>query len=100
MKKVKLGLIAAALTLSVGVAFATSSKEAAGKFTTLNWQTADSSGNIVTVADGGVYDPNRTIAQAASDFGCIGNGPDCAVSVPSQDTPPVPGASYIHHSVN
>lgn len=98
MKKVKLGFIAAALTLSVGVAFATSSKEATGKFTTFNWQTSDASGNIVTVADGGVYDPNRTVTQAKSDYGCSGLAADCAVTVPSQDTPPAPGATYIHHN--
>ncbi|MDO3627562.1 DUF6520 family protein [Mucilaginibacter sp. BT774] len=97
MKKVKLGFIAAALTLSVGVAFATS-KEAAGNRANFNWQTSDASGNIVTVANGGVYDPNRTVGQAKSDYGCSGTAADCAVTVPSQDTPPGPGATYIHHN--
>lgn len=98
MKKVKLGLIAAALTLSVGVAFATSGTGTAGKFATFNWQTSDASGNIIKVADGGVYDPNRTVTQAKSDYGCSGTAADCAVVVPSQDTPPAPGAQYIHHN--
>ena len=98
MKKVKLGLIGAALTLSVGAAFATSSKEAVGKFANYNWQSVDANGDVIPVANGGVYSPNLSVVLAKSDYGCSGIGTVCAVTVPSQDTPPAPGAIYIYRN--
>lgn len=96
MKKVKLGFLSFALILGIGAALATSNKGTSGKLANFNWQTVDpATGALVTVANGGVYDPDRSIAQAKSDYGCSGAGSSCAAVVSSQDTPPSPGAMTI-----
>lgn len=85
MKKFKIGAMALALTLGVAGAFATTSSARSGKLLNPNWQTEDVSGSTISVANGGVYDPNRTKAQAQADFGCSGSADFCAGTVNSQD---------------
>jgi hypothetical protein len=98
MKKVRSGLIALALTIGVAAAFANSSDAKAGKLTNFNWQTVDASGNQVKVADGGIYDPNRSLADAKADYGCSGLAATCASTVSAQDVDPAPTATYIRHN--
>lgn len=96
MKKFKIGALALGLTLGVAGAFATSS-HASGKLLNPNWQTVDASGMTIKVADGGVYDPNRTKAQAQADFGCSGLADDCAGTVASQDASTTSTSQFIQH---
>jgi hypothetical protein len=96
MKNFKIGAMALALTLGVAGAFATSSGKSS-KFLNPNWQTVDASGATIKVIDGGVYDSNRTQAQAQLDFGCAGSGDDCAGTVASQDAATTPSSQYIFH---
>ncbi|MET3501364.1 hypothetical protein ABIC45_002976 [Mucilaginibacter rubeus] len=77
--------MALALTLGVAGAFATNSSAKNSKLLNPNWQTEDASGLTVPVASGGVYDPNRTKAQAQADFGCSGTQDICAGTVNAQD---------------
>jgi hypothetical protein len=89
MKKFKMGVMALALTLGVAGAFATNPSAKTSRFLNPNWQTTDpSTGATVPVSSGGVYDPNRTRAQAQADFGCSGEGDLCASTVNSQDAAP------------
>jgi hypothetical protein len=89
MKKFKIGAMALALTLGVAGAFATSSSASASKKLNPNWQTVDPmTGATIPVASGGVYDPNRTITQAAADLGCSSGASHCASTVNSQDAAP------------
>jgi hypothetical protein len=97
MKSLKTGLLALALTIGIAGAFATSTKTAKN-FDNPNWQTEDASGNIVSTDDGGVYDPNRTLAQAQADYGCAGTGSFCAVTVDSENGSKTPGAVSIKHN--
>lgn len=89
--------MALALTLGVAGAFATTSP-AGSKLLNPNWQTVDASGNTISVADGGVYDPNRTMAQAKADFGCSGSNGKCAGTVSSQDADTAPSSQFIQHN--
>jgi len=96
MKKFKIGAMALALTLGVAGAFATTSSAKRSRFLNPNWQTTDpTTGVTIPVASGGVYDPNRTKAQAQADFGCPGLGDLCASTVNSQDAAPN-GNATIH----
>jgi len=89
MKRFKIGAMALALTLGVAGAFATTSSAKTSKFLNPNWQTSDpATGLTIPVASGGVYDPNRTKAQAQADFGCSSNVTLCASTVNSQDAAP------------
>jgi hypothetical protein len=89
MKKFKIGAMALALTLGVAGAFATSSSASAGKRLNPNWQTVNpTSGATILVASGGIYDANRTSAQAAADLGCSSGTKHCASTVNSQDAAP------------
>jgi hypothetical protein len=96
MKKFKIGAMALAMTLGVAGAFATTSAKNS-KFLNPNWQTVDASGVTIPVSSGGVYDPNRTLSQAKSDYGCPGAGELCAGTVPSQDAQP-DGSLFIKHN--
>jgi hypothetical protein len=97
MKKFKMGALALALTLGVAGAFATNSSAKTTKLLNPNWQTVDASGTTIPVASMGVYDPNRTAAQAKLDFGCSGSADLCAGTVASQDAQP-DGSQYIKHN--
>lgn len=97
MKKFKIGAMALALTLGVAGAFATTSSAKSSKFLNPNWQTVDASGTTIPVSSMGVYDPNRTKAQAQADFGCSGTAALCAGTVPSQDAQP-DGSQFIKHN--
>jgi hypothetical protein len=94
MKKVKMGLIALAVTIGVAGAFA-STHRASKPLTNPNWQQADASGNVVI---GGAYYYNQTLSEAQSDFGCSGAKADCAVTVTGQDGSPTSPAEYIKHN--
>jgi hypothetical protein len=97
MKKFKIGAMALALTLGVAGAFATTSAKNS-KLLNPNWQTVDAStGATIAVSAGGVYDPNRTVAQAKADYGCPGNADYCAGTVSSQDAQTTPSSTFIRH---
>lgn len=96
MKKFKMGAMALALALGVAGAFATTS-HASTKLLNPNWQTVDASGATIKVVDGGVYDPNRTTAQAQGDYGCAGAADLCAGTVSSQDADTTPSSQFIQH---
>lgn len=89
MKKFKIGAMALALTLGVAGAFATSSSASVGKKLNPNWQTVDpATGATIPVASGGIYEANRSVSQATSDFGCSSGTSHCASTVNSQDANP------------
>jgi len=94
MKKVKMSLIALALTIGVAGAFA-GTHRASNALTNQNWQQTDASGNVVI---GGAYYSNQTLSEAQSDFGCSGAKADCAVTVTGQDGSPTSPAEYIKHN--
>lgn len=96
MKKFKIGAMALALTLGVAGAFATTSAKA-GKLLNPNWQTVDASGQTVKLINGGVYDANRTEAEAQGDFGCDGSADKCAGTVSTQDANTSPSSQFILH---
>ena len=88
--------MALALTVGIAAAFAgtTTTKS---KLLNPNWQTVDATGNTIPVSDGGVYNANRTLAQAKVDFGCAGAADLCAGTVPSQDASTTPSSQFIRH---
>lgn len=88
--------MALAMTLGVAGAFATTSAKA-GKFLNPNWQTVDASGNTVDTSLGGIYDANRTVAQAEADYGCNGAGDLCAGTVSAKNQQTTPSSQFIQH---
>ena len=84
MKTIKLGFVALIFTLGLGAAFATNAKHHK-QLDNPNWQTTDASGNIVSTSTGGVYDANRTLSEAQSDYGCAGSADFCAVTVTGEN---------------
>lgn len=68
MKKLKQGLLSAALIIAVGGAFVTNhAKAAKPQDPTYNWTEYDRSGNKIGMLN------NATVAQAQSTFGCNGS---------------------------
>ena len=92
MKKVKVSLMALALTLGVGGAFATNAHYSK-KQTNYNWQVTNSSG---TPIHNGAFVANVDQATAEDDLGCSGSTTDCAVTVQSQNGPVTSPAIYIY----
>ena len=86
-----------ALALTVGVAgsFATNAKHVK-RLDNPNWQTTDASGNVVPTSSGGVYDANRSVADAQSDYGCAGSTNFCAVTVTGENGNKTDDPQYIY----
>jgi hypothetical protein len=95
MKKVRLMLMALAITLGVGSAVAVKAHNTITnkKFITYQWQKSDASGNVII---GGAYYNFLTYSQAQSAYGCSGSTGRCAVTVTAQDGQPISNPLYVY----
>ena len=90
--------MALALVAGIAGAFATSAPGNHKNLLNPNWQSTDSSGNVISTSSGGMYDPNVTEEQAQSDFGCAGPTVPCAVTVVSQNGAKTANPTYINQN--
>lgn len=86
--------MALALTIGVAGAFATSNSHK--MLLNPNWQSTDASGNVIPTSSGGMYDANKTVSQAQSDFGCSALSTPCAVTVTGENGPKTPNPTFIY----
>jgi hypothetical protein len=95
MKKLRVSLMALALTVGIAGAFANQSvhKSAVKHFDTL-WQDANPDGTTKTIAEGGVSYSSE--ANAVAETGCGSGTIDCATNVLVVDGPSQ--GSYIFHN--
>jgi hypothetical protein len=98
MKKVRLSFAALALMIGIAAAFATTPPSSRGHFTDPNWQSTDASGNVISTTMGGVYDPDKTVGVAQSDYVCSGSTVPCAVTVTGRNGSKTPNPTFIYQN--
>ena len=85
-----------ALALTIGVASAFATSNARTLLLNPNWQSTDASGNVIPTSSGGMYDANKSVAQAQSDFGCSEQTTPCAVTVTQENGSKTSSPLYIY----